>query len=130
LELIKKNIVSENSANLLSYGSVTLGLAPGEIAEFCLSLSEMGAKASWSALNVIYMYCFSNQDSTEKIREQLKVLVLSVPLSKGQKGTPTDFHHWRDLAQKILKEHDAEFAVALARQLISASQYGFDHGDI
>ncbi len=130
LDLIKENIVPENSANLLSYGSVTDGLAPEEIAEFCLSLSEMGGKASWSALNVIYMYCFSNQDCTDKIREQLKVLVMAVPLSKGQKDTQTDFHHWHDLAQKILKERDEEFAVALARQLIAASQHGFDHGDI
>lgn len=130
LHLIKEDIVPENSANLLSYGSVTDGLAPEEIAEFCLSLSEMGGKASWSALNVVYLYCFSNQDSTDKIREQLKILVLAVPLSKGQKDTQTDFHHWHDLAQKILKERDEEFAVALARQLISASQHGFDHGDI
>ena len=130
LDLIKENIVPENSANLLSYGSVTDGLAPEEIAEFCLSLSEMGGKASWSALNVIYMYCFSKKDSADKIREQLKVLVLAVPVSKGQKDTQTDYHHWHDLAQKILKERDVEFAVALARQLISASQRGFDHGDI
>lgn len=130
LDLINKNIVPENSANLLSYGSVTDGLPPEEIAEFCLSLSEIGGKASWSALNVIYMYCFSNQGSTYKIREQLKSLILALPLSKGQKDTPTDFHHWHDLAQKILKERDVGFAVALARQLISASQHGFEHGDI
>lgn len=130
LGLIKENIVPENSANLLSYGSVTDGLAPEEIAEFCLSLSKMGGKASWSALNVIYMYCFSNQNSTDKIREHIKALILAVPLNKGQKDTPTDFHHWHDLAQKIFKERDVEFAVALTRQLISASQHGFDHGDI
>ena len=128
LNLLKKKIVPEKSANLLSYGSVTNGLTPAEIAEFCLSLSEMSEAASWAALNVIYMYCFSKQDSAEKIREQLKVLVLSVPLSKGQKSTLMDFHHWHELAQKILKERDVEFAMALARQLILASQYGFDHG--
>lgn len=130
LDLIKENIVPENSANLLSYGSVTDGLSPEEITEFCLSLSGMGGKASWSALNVIYMYCFSNQESTDKIREQLQSLVLAVPLSKGQKDTQTDFHHWHDLAQKILKKRDVRFAVALARQLISASQRGFEHGNI
>lgn len=130
LFLIKENVVPEDIANLLSYGSVTDKLTPEEIAEFCMTLSEMGSKGSWSALNVIYMYCFSNKGSTNKIREQLKALVLAVPLSKGQKDTQTDFHHWHKLAHNILEERDVEFAKALSHQLISASGHGFDHGDI
>jgi hypothetical protein len=109
LELIQRGVLSPNSANALSYGSV---------------------KASWAALNVIYMYCFSNKDSINELRDQLKHLVTAVPLHKGQEQIATDTHHWYDMAEKLLKERDEELAVALTNQLISASEYGFDYGDI
>ena len=130
LDLIRKDVVPAISANALSYGNVTEGLDPQTIAEFCLSLGELGGKASWSALNVIFMYCFSKKDSIEEIREPLKKLVTSVPLHEEQTNTATDTYHWHDLAEKLLKVHDENFAIALANQLITACQHGFDHGDI
>ena len=130
LELIQGGVLSPNCANVLSYGSVTDGIKPDVMADFCLQLAELGDQASWSALNVIYMYCFSNKDSIIKLREQLKQLVAAVPLHKGQEGTATDAHHWHDMAKKLLKERDEEFAVALTNQLIAASKHGLNHGDI
>ena len=130
LNLIRRGVLSPNSANALSYGSVTDGIEPNVMAEFCLQLAELGDQASWSALNVIYMYCFSNKGSIEKLRDQLKLLVTAVPLHKGQEGTATDAHHWHDMAEKLLKLRDQEFAVALTHQLIAASKYGLNHGDI
>ena len=130
LELIQRGVLSPNSANALSYGSVTDSIEPDVMAGFCLQLAELGEQASWSALNVIYMYCFSNKDSVNVLREQLKHLVTAVPLHKGQENTATDTHHWHDMAEKLLKERDEEFAVALTNQLIAASRSGLNHGDI
>lgn len=130
LELIQRGVLSPNSANALSYGSVTDSIEPDVMAGFCLQLAELGEQASWSALNVIYMYCFSNKDSVNVLRDQLKYLVTAVPLHKGQENTATDTHHWHDMAKKLLKERDEEFAVALTNQLIAASKYGLNHGDI
>ena len=130
LELIQSGVLSPNEANVLSYGSVTDGIQPGVMADFCLQLAALGDQASWSALNVIYMYCFSNKDSVNELRDQLKLLVTAVPLHKGQEGTATDAHHWHDMAEKLLKERDEEFAVALTNQLIASSKDGLNHGDI
>jgi hypothetical protein len=130
LKLIQRGVLSPNSANTLSYGSVTDGIEPDVIANFCLQLAELGDRASWSALNVIYMYCFSNKGSIVKLRDQLKLLVTAVPLHKGQEGTATDVHHWHDMAEKLLKVRDQKFAVALTHQLFAASKYGLNHGDI
>ncbi|MCP4441463.1 MAG: alpha/beta hydrolase [Aureispira sp.] len=130
LDLIRNDVVEANSANALSYGSVTDSLDPQTIVEFCLSLSELGSKASWSALNVIFMYCFSNKDNLENIRESLKVLVTAVPLHKDQNNNSIDIYHWHDLAKKLLKIRDEEFAIALINQLIIASKFGFEHGDL
>ncbi|RCS73548.1 esterase/lipase family protein [Vibrio casei] len=130
LDLIQREELSPNSANSLSYGSVTDGIEPDVMAEFCLHLAELGAQESWSALNVIYMYCFGNKGSIEKLRDQLKLLVISVPLHKEQQNTVTDIHHWHDMAEKLLKVRDQEFATALTNQLITGCKYGFNHGGI
>jgi hypothetical protein len=131
LDLIRRDVISSNSADALSYGSVTDGISPEVIAEFCLQLAELGDQASWCALNVIYMYCFGNQESIEKLHEPLKQLVISVPLYKNKECTSKDVHHWYDLAKKLLKHPNKEFAIALSNQLIAAAYNdGLDHGNI
>lgn len=130
LDLIRSGDLPPNSANALSYGSVTDGIAHDIITDFCLKLSDLGGQASWSALNVIYMYCFSNKGSVDSLRDSLKKLVSTVPLHKGQKNSVTDAHHWHDLAEKLLMEPNEDFAVALTNQLIAACQYGLNHSDI
>lgn len=129
-ELIEQGLLLPEVANVLSYGGVTSKVQADVIISFCLKLTEMGGKASWTALNVIYMYCFSKKGIINELSDQLKKLVTAVPLSKGQESTTSDVHHWQDMAKKLLEKHDEEFAVALTNQLIFASKYGFDHGDI
>ncbi|WP_078083027.1 alpha/beta fold hydrolase [Microbulbifer mangrovi] len=130
LDLIRHGTLAPNSANVLSYGAVTDSIDPDIIANFCLQLAEMGAVASWSALNVIYMYCFAKKDSICGLRDQVKRLVTAVPLHEGLETASSDVHHWFDLADKILKDRDAEFAVDLTNQLIDAAGIGLDHGHI
>lgn len=130
LGLIRKGVVSANSANILSYGSVTKSIYPKTIAKFCLSLAELGEKATWPALNVIYMYCHGNNGSIEIIREPLKTLVTAAPLPHDRNETATDVFQWHDMAKKLLRVRDEEFAIALVDQLISACQHGFNHSDI
>jgi hypothetical protein len=128
--LIQRGVLSPNSANALSYGGVTDSIDQDVMADFCLQLAELGEEASWSALNVIYMYCFSNSGSIEKLRVQLKKLVSAVPLHREQGDTHTDTHHWYDLACKLMKVQDSEFAVALTNQLIAATKHSLNHSDI
>jgi hypothetical protein len=130
LKLIRTNVISANSLNALSYGSVTSNIDPITIAEFCLELSSLGDKASWVALNIIFMYCFGNKKCTEQIHDSLKELVLAVPLHEDQKETYKDIYHWHEIAQDILKTTDQDFAVNLLNQLIDSCRQGFDYSDI
>ncbi|WXL26390.1 hypothetical protein WG219_02555 [Ectopseudomonas mendocina] len=130
LTLIRNGEIPASSANLLSYGGVTERISPNIMADFCIHLSRLGDQASWPALNVIYMYYFSNNDCIDTIRNDLKTLVLSVPLHREQQHTASDLHHWQDLAKKILVQRDPEFAAALTLQLIESSKHGLNHGDI
>lgn len=130
LGLVQDELLSPNRVNALRYGSVTSHIEAHMMADFCLHLSELGDQASWVALNVIYMYCFGNKGCIEILRDQLKQLVLSVPLHKGQQQTATDLHEWQDIAKKLLNERDQELAVALVNQLITASKYSLDYGSL
>lgn len=130
LELIRNDVVSASSANALRYGSVTDSVDPTTIAEFCLELMALGDKAAWSALNVMSMYCYSNKESIDQIRDPLKALVIAVSLNKDQKETSRDTYSWHKLAKSLLKSPDQEFAIALANQLIADCQYGFGYDDI
>lgn len=130
LELIQRKILTPDSANVLSYGSVTNSVEPNVIANFCLQLSKLGEQASWTALNVIYMYCFSNASSIKELRCTLKQLIITVPLNSKLSNIHIDIHHWHDLAKKLMNVDDTEFAVALTNKVIADSENGLDHGDI
>lgn len=130
LLLIQNGCLAPDDANLLSFGRVTESIEPAVMARFCLKLAALEGRASWTALNIIYMYCFGSEGRTEELRNELKALVTGVQLHKDQYGASTDLHHWRDLAGKLLKERDLEFAILLAHQIIASCKYGFHHGDI
>lgn len=130
LQKIQRGTLSPICVNTLSHGCATDSIEPNVIAGFCLQISELGDQASWSALNVIYMYCFGKENSVGQLRDQLKRLVTAVPLQKGQDNTSKDLHHWHDMAEKLLRERDEGLAVALTDQLIAASEHGLSHGDI
>jgi pimeloyl-ACP methyl ester carboxylesterase len=130
LTLIKDNKLSVNAANVLGYGRVTELLDSSEITKFCLQLSALGEEASWTALNVIYMYCFNQKDHAVNLRDTLVELVLAVPLHKGLRLHVTDMHHWHDLAERLLKTNDTQFAIALTMQMIKATERDLDHSNI
>ncbi|MCU8011361.1 hypothetical protein [Shewanella sp. SM74] len=130
LDLIHRGLIPYNAADKLSYGSVTSDIDPATMMDFCLSLAQFSEDASWTALSVIYMYCFSKSGSIKLLSNQLKQLVSSVPLHRDSRGTTRDTYNWCDLAEKLLKEPDESFAIALTNQLIEACKYGLNHGDI
>lgn len=131
LKLLQRGSLSPNRVNALMYGNVTSCIEANLIGDFCLHLAELGDEASWVALNVICMYCFgNNKGCIDSLRDQLKKLVVAVPLHNGQQQTTTDLHQWHEIAKKLLNERDQELAVALVNQLISASKYGLDYGGL
>jgi triacylglycerol esterase/lipase EstA (alpha/beta hydrolase family) len=130
LELIKHGVLPPTRVNILSFGGVTKHIEPNVIVEFCLQLTSLGEQASWAALNVIYMYCFKNNDIIDVLGEKIKLLITAVPLQDRQRNISKDLYHWRDMAEKMLKIRDEDFAISLTNQLILACKYGLNHGDI
>ena len=130
LALISTGKITTTSVRALSYGSVIEKIASEVIANFCLALAKIDSHACWIALEIIYMYCHSKKEISDALRRSLKKLVSTVPLFDESNVPDTDIYKWYDLAEKLLKERDQEFAIALANQLIDSSRDGLNHNDI
>jgi hypothetical protein len=130
LELIRQAKVPYDAANVLKYGGVIDSVGQDTISDFCLSLAGVHEKCKWSALDVIYSYCFSNKASFDPLRQTLKTLVTTVSLHRGGKDTHTDSYRWKDIAEKLLKVRDEDLALSLTNQLIAGCKYELDHSDI
>ena len=127
LNLIRRNVLPPNSANALRYGQVIDSIEPKVMAGFCLQLAELGSHTSWPAFNVIYGYCYKNENKINQLQDQIKQLVTTVSLGKDQANALSDAYRWHDMAKKLLEEPDQEFAIALTHQLISACKSGLNH---
>jgi pimeloyl-ACP methyl ester carboxylesterase len=130
LELISKNLIPLSSPSSLTYGRVTESIEPTVMSDFCLSLVQINEKTSWSALDVMYMYCYGDREHLETLRDSIKSLIICVPLQSDKKEFRTDGHKWKSFAEKILNIRDEDFAISLTHQLISACKYELDHSDI
>jgi hypothetical protein len=130
LELIKVGVLPYNSPLVLSYGRVTDGISPDIIASFCLRLSELNDIAAWTALNVMFMYCFENEKNFEATRQILKTLVTRVSLVKGVRADHSDMYNWQEITKKLLRSEDKEFALAICKQLLKATVDGFDYNSL
>jgi hypothetical protein len=130
LDLIRHGELSSFSATMLGYGRVTAHLGNLEISNFCMELSDIDAQGAWTALDILFMYCFSDSSKFEQNRDVLKKLVTKVPLSKKEKSRHSDMYHWEEVAKKLIPKEGLPFCRDLCRQLISATKSGLDHGDI
>jgi hypothetical protein len=127
LELIKIGVLPYNSPIALNYGRATEGISPDIIAGFCLRLSQLHDIAAWTALNVMFMYCFDNEKNFEATRQVLKDLATKVSLGKGVKADYSEMYHWHTITKKLLHSEDKDFSLAICKQLLRATLDGFNY---
>lgn len=119
IRLIKANKLPSNTASMLAYGKGTEHLTEDEIAQFCMSLSEIDPTAVWVALDNLDMYAHGRQDIDFKILTPvLAHLVLNVSFKKEHKTRHSDSYHWLKSVEKLLKTQNEEFALKLCLRLI------------
>ena len=129
-ELIVDGDASVQSANSLSYGRAVDSIATEAVERFCLNISAIGDEGAWTALNIMFMYCFVHPERVEGALETIRTLVIAVPLDEKKKQTNRDIYHWREFSKKLLSYGDQNFAVSLTRQLLATCSSGFGHSDI
>lgn len=130
LELIRHGELRSDSATIFGYGRATEHLGSNEISEFCLKLAEIDSIGAWTALGIMFMYCFGNTQKFEENRASLKTLVIKVPLNNKASRGHSDMYHWDGITKKLLATEGLPFCEHICRQIISAANDNFDHGDI
>lgn len=119
IELIKSKKLASHSASMLVYGRATEHLTEDEIAQFCMSLSEIDATAVWVALHNINMYTHGRKNYNFDILKPVIIhLVLSVSFKKEDKSIHSGSNHWLDSVEKLLKTEDENFSIRLCNHLI------------
>ena len=127
LSLIKDDQLSLRSVIYLSYGSVTKHLTANDISSFCLELAKIDPDGSWVALDIIFMYCYGDNDKFVATKETLKSIVTSVPLNNRFRGGHSDMYHWEEVIKKLLGTEELDFASAVCKQIIAAADDKLEH---
>lgn len=130
LDLIRKNQLTTREAIYLSYGSVTDHLHTNDLSTFCLELAKIEPNGNWVALDIIFMYCYGDDDKFQATKDTLKSIVTSVCLNNRFRGGHQDMHHWEEVIKKLSKTEGLDFARAICMQIIAAADDKLDHNDI
>lgn len=132
IKLIKSNQLPSSSASSLIYGCATEHLTESEIAQFCMSLSEIDATAVWVALDNMNMFTHGRKDyDFDVLKPVLIHLVLSVSFKKEDKTRHLDSYHWLQSVEQLLLLEDESFALKLCLNLIEqVGSHDIDYSDL
>lgn len=132
IELISNRKLPSHSASMLTYGSVTDHLTEEDIAQFCMSLSQINPTAVWVALESINMYTHGRKGIDFGVLNPVLVhLVLNASFKKEDKTRHSDSYHWLNSVERLLKTENEDFALNLCLNLINqVGNYDVDYSDL
>jgi len=132
IELIRCKKLPSHSASILTYGLATEHLSESEVAQFCMSLSEIDSTAAWSALDNVFMYVHGRTNyNLELLTPVFSHLVLSVSFNKKDKSRNSDSYRWLNIVERLLKTEDEKFSIKLCDYLIAqVGGYEVDYSDL
>ncbi|WP_019030058.1 hypothetical protein [Colwellia piezophila] len=132
IELIRSGKLPSHSASILVYGRATEHLSESEIAQFCMSLSEIDSTAAWAALDNVFMYVHGRTNyNLELLTPVFAHLVLSVSFNKEDKSRNSDSYRWLNIVERLLKTEDEKFSMKLCNYLIAqVGGYEVDYSDL
>lgn len=130
LGLMRSEQLLPINVKVIGYGGVTKNIDTDILVDFCLKLSDIGDEVSWLALNIISRICFIESSMIEKYRRQISQLVVSAPLHQKHNSPLMDTYIWHDMADKLLKIKDQEFAIALTRQMLFSCKFELSYDDL
>jgi hypothetical protein len=112
----------------LSYGGATKHLSSNEISSFCSELADINADGSWTALDILFMYCHGTNKFLEN-KSAFKKIVLSVSLNKKLRSGHSDTFQWKKVVNNLLETEGVEFSKNICQKIIAAAS-DLDYGDI
>jgi hypothetical protein len=106
--------------SVFKYGRALNNINSEDVLTFVKKVSDYGLDGKWTALSIIYMYCFSNNENWKHSKEFIKDLVLTNGILSFEKvNFRVDMYHWSDSVNKILKESsESLFAEEIIKEII------------
>jgi hypothetical protein len=130
VELISRNKVNLNSANILVYGRPLEHLPPDTVCRFVLDLSLISDNAAWIACDILYMYCHGNSERWEQCKTVFKEIVIKMPINESVIQNRHEMYLWKDIAEKLLVTEGVEFAKEISSNIISACLDRISYSDL
>ncbi|MBS1775502.1 MAG: hypothetical protein JSS64_04390 [Bacteroidetes bacterium] len=131
--LVDKFGFSINLFQNFQYGRALDILTNEEVLKLCDKISQYGNSGKWTALSLLYMFCYSSEEKWNLNKDYFKKLIGSSNMTIDNDGTGRmESYHWSDAVIKILtKDNDENFAITITKQIIEfCSQrhlnYSFD----
>ena len=130
ISLIRSGKADENSVTVFAYGRALDKLDPEIVTRFAQQLRGISANAAWIALHILIMYCYGDRGKFSYCEGTFKDVLVSLPLSKGERQQKHDLHDWKTAVEKILETNDPDFSEAIARQILASVQNSIAFGDV
>jgi len=118
--LIDKHEYSITQFRNFQYGRSLNKLSNEEVIILCDRVSNYGNTGEWTALSLLYMYVYGDENKWEATKYFFKSLIINSNMLIGNDDSNSiEYFHWSETIDKILiKENDDEFAIAITKQII------------
>jgi hypothetical protein len=129
IKLTANGSIPSTSLVTFMYGKSLDHLNRNIVCQFVSNLSDISGSAGWVALDILSMYCYSENDRWEQCRPTFVKIVLSVPLDNNQIRVHHDIYTWHQVVDKLISTKDEEFIKLILNKIIDSSDL-IDYGDI
>ena len=106
---------------IFMYGRALEKLSSEDVRDFCGRISKYGNSGKWTALALMFMYCFSNEELWQENLRWFRQLVLNTNMlvNNDKQNRRTEGYHWSQAVEKLLKNtNDTELAAIVASQIV------------
>lgn len=118
-EVVDSGVFSISSFQNLRFGGPLSKLSEDEVTSFCTRIASYGLEGKWTAISLLFMHCYENDELWSSHRDNIRELVINNNLLLGKSRNSMEPFYWTTSVIKLLNNtNDEELAVALASQII------------
>jgi hypothetical protein len=122
IELVKNGKFNPNDLRPFAYGGTLKHLSPEDVISFCEDIISFGNEGIPTALEIIFMYTFKDDDKFELCQDEIqKILEIPDILFEFESTSNMDYHHFTELVSRLLDgERNDNFAINISKVIIRA----------
>jgi hypothetical protein len=123
LKLVHSGDIHIQELRAFTYGSVLDHESTDTMMDFCEELIGFGDEAVPVALEILFMYCYTDKTRFDICRETFRKIILYPGIiSNHKRARSTDDYHWQEVASMLLnvEEGDIELAIFIVNETLKA----------